>query len=77
MYKYQIWSDAGLIYDSEEMSEMSYETYDEAEEEAKLDIKFRVNEHLADPDCIETREELEDDYWYEVIDETRKWGYMS
>jgi hypothetical protein len=58
MYKYQIWCEAGLLYDSEENSQNIYDDPEEAEVDAKADVES----------YIESAEfnATEEDYWYEI-----------
>jgi hypothetical protein len=60
MYKYEIWNESGLLYDSLKNSEATYYDYHEAQYEAKLYIQSEVAD--AEPDVTE------DDYLYKIIE---------
>jgi hypothetical protein len=58
MYKYQIWCESGLLYDSEENSEMIFDDFDEAESEAVDHVQSYFDEAESETEP--------DEYWYDI-----------
>jgi hypothetical protein len=61
MFKFCIYCEGGLLYDSGEFHEYIYDTYEDAEDEAKLDIEGRVQTDKAYGQPVDN-----DYYWYEI-----------
>lgn len=59
MYKYEIWNESGLLYDSSKNEGLYYD-FHEAQSEAISYIQLEVAE--AETDITE------DDYWYEIVE---------
>jgi hypothetical protein len=62
MYKYAIYCECDLLHE-----ESGFESYEEAEEDAKADRQEYIDN--PDIDCKATKRELEESYFYEIEEE--------
>jgi hypothetical protein len=69
MYKYEIWNESGLLYDSLKDSEATYYDYHEAQYEAKLYIQSEVADANIELEIAGAEPDVtEDDYWYKIVE---------